>query len=63
MFIRYQEGHERGLIPWTRVHTNRLIKAGEFPAPIRIGANTIAWDERVLEEHWASKSNRNQRAA
>lgn len=52
-FIRYQQLRERG-IPWTRVHLNRLIKAGEFPAPVSLGGNSIAWVESEIDE-WAEQ--------
>jgi prophage regulatory protein len=37
--------------PYCRVHTMRLVKAGKFPAPIRIGANRVAWDEAEIDAH------------
>lgn len=52
-FIRYQQLRERG-IPWTRVHLNRLIKAGKFPAPVALGGNSIAWVESEVDE-WAER--------
>ena len=32
-------------IPFSRIHLKRKIDAGTFPAPIHLGANTIAWIE------------------
>lgn len=29
----------------------RLIRAGEFPQPVRIGANSVAWPAQQVE-HW-----------
>jgi hypothetical protein len=49
--IDYNRGHEAGLIPHTREHTRRLVKAGQFPAPIRTGIRAIAWDEAELIAH------------
>jgi prophage regulatory protein len=36
-------------IKWSRVHISRLIERGEFPAPFRLGANTRAWREDVID--------------
>ncbi|WP_233863682.1 helix-turn-helix transcriptional regulator [Paraburkholderia adhaesiva] len=30
-------------VPYSRMHLYRLVKAGQFPAPIRISSNRIAW--------------------
>jgi prophage regulatory protein len=52
-FIRYQQLKDRG-IPWTRVHLGRLVRAGEFPAPVNLGGNSIAWVEAEIEA-WAAQ--------
>lgn len=51
-FIRYQQLKDRG-IPWTRVHLGRLVRAGEFPQPVNLGGNSIAWVEAEIEA-WAA---------
>ncbi|OZB21971.1 MULTISPECIES: AlpA family transcriptional regulator [Acidiphilium] len=51
-FIRYQQLKDRG-IPWTRVHIGRLVRAGEFPAPVNLGGQTIAWVEAEIDA-WAA---------
>lgn len=52
-FIRYQQLKDRG-IPWTRVHLGRLVRAGEFPAPVNLGGNSIAWVEAEVDA-WAAE--------
>ncbi|HQT86368.1 AlpA family phage regulatory protein [Acidiphilium rubrum] len=52
-FIRYQQLKDRG-IPWTRVHLGRLVRAGEFPAPVNLGGQTIAWVEAEVDA-WAAE--------
>ena len=37
-------------VGWHPVHLMRKVKAGEFPAPVRIGANSIAFVEEEVEE-------------
>ena len=32
-------------IPYCRDHLRRLVKAGQFPRPIELGARRIAWAE------------------
>jgi prophage regulatory protein len=36
-------------IKFSRQHRYRLIKAGQFPAPVKIGANTNAWPENEID--------------
>jgi prophage regulatory protein len=38
---------DRG-IKFHRVHIDRLVKAGKFPRPIRVGANRLAWIESEI---------------
>jgi prophage regulatory protein len=42
VFVPYDGLREHG-IPYTRVHLNRLMKAGKFPASVRLSENRIAW--------------------
>ena len=41
-------------IPWSRTHLGRLIERGEFPAPFRLGAMTLAWRECDIDA-WIAK--------
>jgi prophage regulatory protein len=40
---------ERGIL-YSRVHIYRLVKAGKFPAPIKVGQNRIGWVESEIDE-------------
>jgi prophage regulatory protein len=44
---------ERGW-PFSKMHTDRLEKAGKFPVRVRVGGRAIAWIEWEIEEHLAS---------
>jgi len=37
-------------IYYSRVHIYRLVKAGKFPAPIKVGQNRIGWVESEIDE-------------
>jgi prophage regulatory protein len=37
-------------IPYSRAHIYRLMKAGKFPKPIRLGENRIAFVEREIDD-------------
>lgn len=36
-------------IPWTRQHIHRLIRKGEFPRPVKLGAGSNAWIESEID--------------
>ena len=39
--------------PHTRQHTMRLVRAGKFPAPVRIeGSRRVAWNEEEVNTHY-----------
>src|SRR4051812_11416329 len=38
-------------IPYCRDHLRRLVKAGQFPKPIELGARRIAWAEKEVDSH------------
>ena len=39
--------------PYTRRHTERLVRAGKFPAPVQVGENRIAWLADEVDAHYA----------
>jgi prophage regulatory protein len=41
-------------IPHCRDHLHRLVKAGQFPRPIELGARRIAWAEDEVDAHIAN---------
>jgi prophage regulatory protein len=47
-FVRFKELQAVG-IPWSRVHVDRLEKAGKFPRRVRLGTNTVAWIRAEIE--------------
>lgn len=36
-------------INFSRQHLHRLIKAGKFPRPVKLGENRNAWPEREID--------------
>jgi prophage regulatory protein len=38
-------------IPFSRQHIHRLIAAGKFPPPCKIGENTNAWPEHEIDQY------------
>jgi predicted DNA-binding transcriptional regulator AlpA len=49
-------------IPFCRVHINRLVAAGKFPAPVRLSVNRIVWHHADLVEYLRSRERRAQAA-
>ncbi len=50
--LSYKELHAEKGIPWTYQHVWRLVRAGKFPAPIKLGearGSRIAWIEDELD--------------
>jgi prophage regulatory protein len=45
---------EKG-VGFCRVHLDRLIRAGKFPKPIRLGPNRVAWVETEVDEWLAER--------
>jgi prophage regulatory protein len=56
-FVRYAQLWQVKGISFSRVHINRLEKAGRFPRRVRLGPNTIAWREDELDDWSAARSN------
>lgn len=57
--LRYEQLKDYG-IDWSRVHIDRLQKAGKFPQKIKIGPNTVAYLESEIlawiEERCANRT-------
>jgi len=49
-------------IPYCRDHLRRLVKAGEFPKPLEVGARRIAWSEEEVDAHLAAIAARRRDA-
>ena len=47
IFLRYEDLKSLG-IPFSRVHIDRLQKAGHFPKKIKLGPNTAAYLEAEI---------------
>ena len=45
--IRFPEVKRR--VGYSRMHVDRLEKAGKFPKRIQLGENTVAWVEREVD--------------
>jgi prophage regulatory protein len=55
MRVLGHEGLREKGIAFSRQHRQRLIKAGKFPAPIKVGENTNAWVETEIDEYLKSR--------
>jgi prophage regulatory protein len=53
--LSQRELKEQKGIPFSRQHIHRLVKAGRFPAPIKVGDATNAWIESEIDAWFASK--------
>jgi prophage regulatory protein len=51
MRVLGDEGLREKGIAFSRQHRHRLIKAGEFPKPIKIGGNTNVWVEAEIDQY------------
>ena len=38
--------------PYTRQHTNRLIRQGKFPAPTQVSGGRVAWVEEEVDAYY-----------
>jgi predicted DNA-binding transcriptional regulator AlpA len=45
--LTYQDLRDRGL-RWSRVHLQRMVRAGGFPAPFLLSPKHIAWQEDLV---------------
>ncbi|NRP19897.1 hypothetical protein LPJGGPFB_03155 [Ensifer adhaerens] len=54
--------HAKG-IKFSRTHIYRLIKAGDFPKPIKVGRQRSAWIEVEIEKFIQSRVDERDRGA
>ena len=47
--LSFSDLSERKGIVWSRQHLGRMIKAGKFPRPLKIGEATVAWPEEEID--------------
>ena len=40
-----------GRVPFSKSETYRRIKAGTFPAPVRLGLRSVAWLESDIDQY------------
>jgi prophage regulatory protein len=52
--LSFPELRELKGIIWSRPHVHRLMDAGKFPRPIKLGKNTAAWLEDDIDK-WISE--------
>jgi prophage regulatory protein len=52
--LSLEQLHERGIL-YSRVHLDRLIEAGAFPAPVRLGPSRRAWIEAEIDAWIAAR--------
>ena len=45
-------------IKFSRQHVHRLVQAGSFPRPVKVGANTNGWIESEVDEYLIGCVNR-----
>jgi prophage regulatory protein len=48
--LSHKDLREKKGIPYTDRHVNRMVKAGEFPAPFPLGPGRKAFDEDEVDE-------------
>jgi prophage regulatory protein len=61
--LSYPELRERKGIVWSRTHIYRLINAGKFPQPLKLGEGTTAWLEAEVDRWLASHVSERDGAA
>ena len=54
ILIPFSALRERG-VPYCRLYIGRLVKRGQFPAPVRLSANRIAWKSTDIDRWIASR--------
>lgn len=47
--LSFRDLKDKG-IPFSRQHVSRLVKHGEFPAPVKLGQGTNRWIESEIDD-------------
>lgn len=47
--LSYPDLRDRKGIVWSRAHVYRMIHAGKFPPPLKLGEGTAAWLEEEID--------------
>jgi prophage regulatory protein len=47
--LSYPELRDQKGIVWSRAHVYRMIRAGKFPLPLKLGGGTAAWLEEEID--------------
>jgi prophage regulatory protein len=55
-FVRFSQLKPEYGIGWSRVHIDRLGRAGKFPAKVHLGPNTIGWWSDEIEAFLEARS-------
>lgn len=50
-------------IPFTRQHIHRLVRAGKFPRPLKLGEATNGWLEEEIDDWLLARKEERDRAA
>jgi prophage regulatory protein len=54
-FLSYQQLKAVKGIPFSRIHVDRLEKAGRFPKRVRLAESTVAWVESEIDAWSAAR--------
>jgi prophage regulatory protein len=52
--LSYPDLRERKGIVWSRAHVYRLMNAGRFPQPLKLGEGTTVWVEDEIDQ-WLAR--------
>lgn len=52
--LSYPDLRDRKGVVWSRAHVYRMIKAGKFPRPLKLGVGTTAWLEEDIDR-WLAR--------
>jgi prophage regulatory protein len=55
-FVRFSQLKPEYGIGWSRMHIDRLGRAGKFPAKVHLGPNTIGWWSDEIEAFLEARS-------
>jgi prophage regulatory protein len=63
VILSFEELKPRG-VPFSKPHLNRMIRAGDFPRPVKLGPLTNGWLEEEIDQWLAARiTARDQQSA